>query len=54
MSNVDDIYVLFLEATAFRFAKKHEKAKVAFEKASKGQEMLASYPFMVKLSFPFY
>ncbi|XP_022035592.1 gamma-soluble NSF attachment protein [Helianthus annuus] len=29
-------------ATAFRFAKKHEKAKVAFEKASKGQEMLAS------------
>ncbi|KAK9056012.1 hypothetical protein SSX86_027099 [Deinandra increscens subsp. villosa] len=29
-------------ATAFRFAKKHEKAKVAFEKASKGQEMLSS------------
>lgn len=29
-------------ATAFRFAKKYEKAKVAFEKASKGQEMLAS------------
>ncbi|PWA67978.1 NSF attachment protein [Artemisia annua] len=41
-------------ATAFRFAKKHEKAKVAFEKASKGQEMLASYPFMLKLSLPFY
>lgn len=29
-------------ANAFRFAKKHEKAKVAFEKASKGQEMLSS------------
>ncbi|KAL8235992.1 hypothetical protein R6Q59_017073 [Mikania micrantha] len=32
-------------ATAFRFAKKHEKAKIAFEKASKGQEMISSYPF---------
>ncbi|KAI3800704.1 hypothetical protein L1987_28798 [Smallanthus sonchifolius] len=29
-------------ATAFRFAKKQEKAKVAFEKASKGQEMLSA------------
>nr|XP_043620722.1 gamma-soluble NSF attachment protein [Erigeron canadensis] len=29
-------------ANAFRSAKKHDKAKVAFEKASKGQEMLSS------------
>lgn len=29
-------------ANAYRFAKKYEKAKVAFEKASKGQEMLSS------------
>ncbi|KVH87934.1 NSF attachment protein [Cynara cardunculus var. scolymus] len=40
-------------ANAYRFAKKYEKAKVAFEKASKGQEMLSSYPFMLKLSLPF-
>lgn len=32
-------------AIAFRFAKNNEKAKIAFEKASKGQEMLSSYPF---------
>ncbi|CDP04161.1 unnamed protein product [Coffea canephora] len=31
-------------ANAFRLSKKHEKAKEAFEKASKGQEMLSSYP----------
>ncbi|XP_071922129.1 gamma-soluble NSF attachment protein-like [Coffea arabica] len=29
-------------ANAFRLSKKHEKAKEAFEKASKGQEMLSS------------
>ncbi|XP_058101765.1 gamma-soluble NSF attachment protein [Magnolia sinica] len=29
-------------AVAFRFAKNYEKAKIAFEKASKGQEMLSS------------
>ncbi|KAK4804567.1 hypothetical protein SAY86_004384 [Trapa natans] len=29
-------------AIAYRFAKKHEMAKIAFEKASKGQEMLSS------------
>ncbi|KAK1430301.1 hypothetical protein QVD17_12944 [Tagetes erecta] len=38
-------------ATAFRFAKKHEKAKIAFEKASKGQEMLSSYPFKTNCAF---
>lgn len=31
-------------AIGFRLAKKYEKAKEAFEKASKGQEMQASYP----------
>lgn len=34
----------FMAAVGFRLAKKYEKAKVAFEKASKGQEMLSSYP----------
>lgn len=33
-----------MAAIGFRLAKKYEKAKVAFEKASKGQEMLSSYP----------
>lgn len=31
-------------AIGFVSAKNHEKAKLAFEKASQGQEMLASYP----------
>lgn len=34
-----------MAAVGFRLAKKYEKAKVAFEKASKGQEMLSSYPY---------
>jgi len=34
----------FVVANLFRVAKKNEKAKEAFEKASKGQEMLSSYP----------
>ena len=33
----------FVVANLFRVAKKNEKAKEAFEKASKGQEMLSSY-----------
>ncbi|RYR67188.1 hypothetical protein Ahy_A03g013493 isoform D [Arachis hypogaea] len=32
-------------ANAFRLAKDYEKAKTAYEKASKGQEMLSSYPY---------
>ncbi|GMH01405.1 hypothetical protein Nepgr_003244 [Nepenthes gracilis] len=31
-------------AKGFRDTKNHEKAKLAFEKASKGQEILSSYP----------
>jgi hypothetical protein len=31
-------------AIAYRFKKENEKAKDAFEKASKGQEMISSYP----------
>lgn len=31
-------------ANGFRIAKKYEKAKAAFEMASKGQEILSSYP----------
>lgn len=34
-------------ANGFRLAKDYEKAKIAFEKASKGQEMLSSYPFII-------
>lgn len=34
-------------ANGFRVAKNTEKAKTAFEKASKGQEMLSSYPCIV-------
>ena len=34
-------------ANAFRVAKDYEKAKEAFEKASKGQEMISSYPRFV-------
>lgn len=31
-------------ANAFRVARQYENAKEAFEKASKGQEMISSYP----------
>lgn len=34
-------------AVGFRATKDHEKAKTAFEKASKGQEMLSSYPYLL-------
>lgn len=33
-------------ANGFRVAKDYENAKIAYEKASKGQEMLSSYPYM--------
>jgi len=36
-----------VSANGFRVARNHEKAKIAFEKASKGQEMLSSYPYMI-------
>lgn len=36
-------------ANGFRLAKDYEKAKLAFEKASKGQEMLSSYPYSIWL-----
>lgn len=32
-------------ANGYRVAKDYERAKEAYEKASKGQEMLSSYPF---------
>ncbi|WRX25815.1 hypothetical protein QQP08_018302 [Theobroma cacao] len=32
-------------ANGFRVARNYEKAKLAFEKASQGQEMLSSYPY---------
>lgn len=38
-----------VEAVAFRYKKDNAKAKEAFEKASKGQEILSSYPFVLKL-----
>ena len=31
----------------FRVAKDYERAKAAYEKASKGQEMLSSYPSLL-------
>lgn len=39
--------LLWYIAIGYRVAKNHEKAKIAFEKASKGQEMLSSYPLLV-------
>ncbi|XXG74629.1 hypothetical protein AAC387_Pa07g3302 [Persea americana] len=39
-------------AVAFRYKKDNAKAKEAFEKASKGQEILSSYPFVLKLKIP--
>lgn len=42
-----------MAAIGFRLAKKYEKAKVAFEKASKGQEMLSSYPHHSSRFFKF-
>jgi len=40
------LYNTFLSAEAinYRILRDNEKAKTAFEKASKGQEMIASYP----------
>jgi hypothetical protein len=35
------------KAIAYRFKKDNEKAKDAFEKASKGQEMISSYPLEI-------
>lgn len=34
-------------ANGFRVAKDYENAKIAYEKASKRQEMLSSYPYMI-------
>lgn len=36
-----------MAGNAYRLARKYDKAKDAFEKASKGQEMLASYVFFI-------
>ena len=41
----------FFEAIAYRLRKDNEKAKDAFEKASKGQEMISSYPLEISLQF---
>lgn len=46
---ISSLRFLFLVAIGFRLAKKNEKAKEAFEKASKGQEMLSSYPYFLFL-----
>jgi hypothetical protein len=35
------------EANGFRVSKNLEKAKTAYEKASQGQQMLSSYPYIV-------
>lgn len=35
-----------MTGNAYRLSKNYEKAKEAFEKASKGQEMLSSYAFL--------
>jgi hypothetical protein len=43
-----------LKAIAYRFRKDNEKAKDAFEKASKGQEMISSYPVEISLQFSFF
>lgn len=36
-----------MAGNAYRLSKNYEKAKEAFEKASKGQEMLSSYAFLL-------
>lgn len=41
----------FFKAISYRFRKDNEKAKDAFEKASKGQEMISSYPSEIYLQF---
>ena len=41
--------LIFAAANAFSVAKDYEKAKEAFEKASKGQEMISSYPNFICL-----
>jgi hypothetical protein len=38
------MYAFYRVASAFKIAKDYERAKSAYEKASKGQEMLSSYP----------
>lgn len=43
------MFSVSVEAVAFRYKKDNAKAKEAFEKASKGQEILSSYPFVLKL-----
>lgn len=43
-----------VKAAAFRYKKDNVKAKAAFEKASKGQEILSSYPFVLKLKMWFF
>lgn len=39
----------FVVANGFRIAKDYEKAKEALEKASKGQELISSYPHSLLL-----
>jgi len=34
-------------ANGFRVSRNHEKAKIAYEKASQGQQMLSSYPYIL-------
>ncbi|GJN08992.1 hypothetical protein PR202_ga26956 [Eleusine coracana subsp. coracana] len=46
VTQVSELY-FFFKAIAYRFRKDNEKAKDAFEKASKGQEMISSYPFEI-------
>jgi len=36
-----------VSANGFRVGRNYEKAKIAYEKASKGQEMLSSYPYII-------
>jgi hypothetical protein len=46
-----DFYLPYFSAeqffTGYRFRKDNEKEKDAFEKASKGQEMISSYPLEI-------
>jgi hypothetical protein len=44
--HISELYFSF-EAIAYRFKKDNVKAKDAFEKASKGQEMISSYPLEI-------
>lgn len=40
-------FCVCVKAIAYRLKKDYEKAKEAFEKASKGQEMISSYPVLI-------